>query len=313
MQRRDRRRVKRRLKGPVKWGIAIVVTAVAIASGYSWVVLSKTVSLEAPQVVSEVKSSKPLPNVYSQAFVLLDARNNSVVAQKGGEDKIYPASLVKMMTVILAIEESRDLQERVTLSADIFSYLFTNDASVAGFSSGEVVPVIDLLYGAILPSGGDAALGLAEHVSGSETAFVGLMNRKAEALGMKYTHFTNASGLHDANQYSTVSDLVILMQYALQNNTFKQVISTPEYTTYEADAHEEGLSFSSTFFNMADNRLAKGKFIGGKTGTTDEAGLNLASAVEVNGTTYILVSAGAKDDGNKNQYEDAITIYNAYL
>lgn len=313
MEKRVRRRAKRRLKSSVKWGIAFVIIAAVVAGGYSWVVRSLATTADSPKVVNEVKSNKPVPNVYSKAFVLLNGSKNSVIAQKGGEDKIYPASLVKMMTVILAIEECRDLNERVELSADIFSYLFTNDASVAGFSSGEIAPVIDLFYGAMLPSGGEAALGLAEHVSGSEAAFVQLMNRKAEAIGMRNTNFTNATGLHDANQYSTVTDLAVLLQYALQNETFKKVISTREYTTYDADMHEEGLTFASTFFNMADDRLAKGHFIGGKTGTTDEAGLNLASAVEANGQTYILVSAGAPDDGNKNQYEDAITIYNAYL
>ena len=100
------------------------------------------------------------------------------------------------------------------------------NASMAGFLPGEKVKVIDLLYGNILPSGGECSIALAEQISGTEQKFAELMNKKAQELGMNNTHFTNATGLHDESHYSTVRDLSILLQYALKNETFHKIFQT---------------------------------------------------------------------------------------
>ncbi len=133
----------------------------------------------------------------SRHAILLDAQSGRVLAQKRADERTAPASLTKMMTVLLAIETEPDLDKQVTLPEDIFPALQTEKASMAGFVPDETVTVRDLLYGAMLPSGAECCEALAQLVSGSEENFAALMNQKAAELGMKNTHFTNATGLTD--------------------------------------------------------------------------------------------------------------------
>ena len=140
--------------------------------------------------------------VISEVGVLLDLENNSVIAERDCQKKIYPASLTKIMTLIVAVENIEDYSKTFTMTHDILSPLYADDASMAGFSENEKITMTDLLYGTILPSGADAATGLAISVSGSESEFVKLMNEKAERLGLKNTHFMNCTGLHDDKQHS---------------------------------------------------------------------------------------------------------------
>ena len=138
----------------------------------------------------------------SRHAILLDAQSGRVLAQKRADERTAPASLTKMMTVLLAIETEPDLDKQVTLPEDIFPALQTEKASMAGFVPDETVTVRDLLYGAMLPSGAECCEALAQLVSGSEENFAALMNQKAAELGMKNTHFTNPHGLNDTNHYT---------------------------------------------------------------------------------------------------------------
>lgn len=143
----------------------------------------------------------------SRHAILLDAQSGRVLAQKRADERTAPASLTKMMTVLLAIEAEPDLDKQVTLPEDIFPALQTEKASMAGFVPDETVTVRDLLYGAMLPSGAECCEALAQLVSGSEENFAALMNQKAAELGMKNTHFTNATGLTDTEHYSSAADI----------------------------------------------------------------------------------------------------------
>lgn len=254
--------------------------------------------------------------ISSSHAILVDLSSGKVVCQKASDAKTYPASLTKIMTTLVALENIGDLQEEITLPPEIFKNLSQNDASVAGFAPNEKVRAVDLLYGTMLPSGADAAESLALHISGSESGFVDLMNRKAEALGMKDTHFVNVSGLHDPGHYTTVRDLAKLLAYALKNETFREIFTTRQYTTHSTNIHPAGLTFGSTLFQeMSSAGLDGGEIIGGKTGYTEEAGLCLASLAEKNGEQYILVTTGAAGDHNSEQHNisDALYIYNTYL
>lgn len=153
----------------------------------------------------------------SRHAILLDAQSGRVLAQKRADERTAPASLTKMMTVLLAIETEPDLDKQVTLPEDIFPALQTEKASMAGFVPDETVTVRDLLYGAMLPSGAECCEALARLVSGSEDNFAELMNQKAAELGMKNTHFTNATGLTDTEHYSSAADMAKLLQAALHN------------------------------------------------------------------------------------------------
>jgi len=220
------------------------------------------------------------------------------------------------MTAIVAIEKIPDLQEPVILPNEVFNDLYLANASMAGFLPGEEVPAIDLLYGTLLPSGADASLGLALKVAGSESEFVKLMNRKARQIGMKDTHFTNACGFYDENHYSTVNDIAVLLEYALQNETFREVFTSARHSTASTNRHPGGITFYSTMFAKTDTyEFDGGRILGAKTGYTAESGQCLASLAVKNGTEYILVTAGAAGDNTTKPYHimDAFTVYGTYL
>ena len=164
------------------------------------------------------------------------------------------------------------------LPNSMFQKLFKADASMAGFKPDEKVRAIDLLYGVMLPSGAECCIGLADHIAGSEQKFVELMNLKAVALGMNNTHFTNSTGLQDDNHYTTVKDLSILLSYALQNTTFRDIFTASRYSITPTNKHPNGITFQNTMFKNITNPVVDGgKILGGKTEYTVEAGLCLAS------------------------------------
>ena len=248
----------------------------------------------------------------SRHALLMDARTGQVLARKRSGEEAAPASLTKMMTVLLATEVLPDLDTPVTLPEDIFPALYKADASMAGFQPGETVTVRDLLYGAMLPSGAECCEALAREVSGSEEAFVAWMNQKAAELGMTATHFCNPTGLHDPEHVSTVRDMARLTEAALQNETFRKLFTTERYTVPATNCHPQGFTMHSTLLSQLDGtELHRGRILGGKTGYTGEAGLCLASLAEVKGREYILVTAGAGGNHSTAPYhiEDAVTVY----
>lgn len=252
-------------------------------------------------------------DLHSPNAILVRLDSHKVLMEKNSGQKIYPASLTKIMTTIVAIEQLDDLQENIKLSDSMFRELYKADASMAGFLPNEEVRAIDLLYGLMLPSGAECCIGLAEHIAGSEKSFVGLMNKKANRLGMDSTHFTNTTGLHDDNHYTTVKDLSILLSYALQNKTFKEIFTSSRYSTAPTNRHPGGITFQSTMFKNIENpTIEGGKILGGKTGYTSKAGLCLASLAQKNGREYILVTAGAVGDHESEQFniDDAFAVYN---
>lgn len=274
---------------------------------------STPVSIIYQSKASSAQLSIPPDNLYSTNVILLRLDDRSVLMQKNSEQKIYPASLTKIMTAIVAIEHMPDLQEKISLSSSMFQSLYKEDASMAGFVPNENAKAIDLLYGALLPSGAECCIGLANHIAKSEQDFTVLMNQKAAALGMQKTHFTNTTGLQDKNHYTTVNDLSKLLVYALQNKTFRQIFTAPRYSTAPTNKHPSGFTFQSTMFQNIKNPVVNGgKILGGKTGFTDEAGLCLASLAQKNGKEYVLITAGAAGNHKSEQYniDDAFTVYN---
>lgn len=264
------------------------------------------------EVTTPVVKELDVGGVNSSHVVLMSANGGKVIGEINGEEQIYPASLTKIMTVIVAIEELDDLEEKIMLDADIFPELYAGDATQAGFQAGEAVRAIDLLYGAILPSGAECCIGLADAIAGSEDAFVELMNKKAQKIGMENTHFCDTTGLHDPNHYSTAYDMAVLLKYAIRNDTFREIIETPRHSTGVTNIHPDGITYYGTMFkNLNDPTVTEGKILGGKTGYTNEAGLCLASFAEIGGREYILVTAGAPGDtGEPLHVQDAVTIYN---
>ena len=245
---------------------------------------------------------------------LMDAQTGELLATKRSEEKIFPASMTKIITVITAIEHIPDLDATIYMEEDFYEDLYDEDASRAGFEPGEAAVIRDLLYGALLPSGAECCIELARQAAGSESAFVDLMNQKAAELGLTQTHFTNCTGLHDAEQFSTCTEIAKILQNAMQNETFLNVFTTHSYSVDPTDIHPDGFTFWSTLFKAtADEDVTGGEIIGGKTGFTDEAGHCLASAAEIYGKKYILVTAGWAEDPKNELYhiDDAFRAYNA--
>lgn len=250
--------------------------------------------------------------IESEYAVLLDVTNNTVIASRNSDTRIYPASLTKIMTLLVACEKITDTEQTFTMTYDIIAPLVNQDATRAGFSEGEAVKLIDLLYGAALPSGADATIGLAQAISGSEEAFVGLMNQKAQELGLKDTHFVNTSGLHDPDHYTTATDMAVILEFAIQNELCRKILAAYQYTTSPTPQHPQGILLESTMFSRMYGNEAENVVIeGGKTGYTNESGHCLASFATKNGNTYI--AATFKGTGRYMPIYDAIDIYANYL
>lgn len=252
--------------------------------------------------------------INSSNAVLISLKDEIVLFDKGCTTKIYPASMTKIMTAVVALENLNDLNESIMLKEEMYSGIYKANAMTAGFLPNEEVSAIDLLYGLLLPSGAECAVGLAEYVAGSESAFVDLMNDKAQELGMNSTHFVNAIGLHDAKHYSTVWDISVLLRYALKNDIFYEIFTAARHSSQPTNLHEDGITYYSTLFSsMGNSDYANCSILGGKTGYTDEAGQCLASLAEKNGTRYILVTCGAPGDKKTQNLhiEDAFSVYAA--
>ncbi len=263
-------------------------------------------SLETP-VLHEVDIS----GIYSRNAVLMQAKGAKVLGASLENEQIYPASMTKMMTAIVSIEELDSLDEEITLTTAEFDGLGERDATRAGFEPGETVSARHLLYGVLLPSGAECCIALADHIAGSEAAFVEMMNAKARKLGMTKTHFCDTTGLHDPDHYSTVFDMATLLRYCIKNDDFREIIESPWHYTGPTNVHPDGITFYSTLFNnVEDPHVTEGILLGGKTGFTNEAGLCLASYARIGGQDYIFVTAGAPaGTGNPLHVEDAMNVY----
>lgn len=232
-------------------------------------------------------------NVLSTYAVLIDLDNNTIVAQKNARDRINPASMTKILTVLVAAEHVTDLEDTFTITREITDYSYRNDCSAAGFLDGETVKVKDLFYGTILPSGADAAAGLAYYVSGSLEGFVELMNEKISELGLSDSaHFTNCVGIYDENHYCTVYDMAVMLKAALENDICREVLSAHIYTTSPTEQHPEGIELSNWFLRRIEDKETNGEVVCAKTGYVLQSG-SCAASYEVSngGKHYICVTA----------------------
>lgn len=276
------------------------------------VLLAAAVSCAFLGMGKSVPAGKNAGGMYSTNMVLMRLSDGQIVSEYGSGEIIYPASLTKMMTALVCIEAAGDLSQTASLSEEDYRVLSAKNASMAGFLPGEAVTAEDLLYGIMLPSGADAALTLAKMYFGSEEACAMAMNGRADVLGMHHTHFTNVTGLHDDDHYSTVSDLSRLLSYALGNETFRKIFTTSVYETEKTKAHPDGLVLESTLFKRVSlETLNDITLLGGKTGFTDKAGLCLATLASCGGEEYILITAGAKGKSAASPFHivDAVHVY----
>ena len=259
-------------------------------------------------------------DIVSEYGVLIDVESQTILAGKDYKARISPASMTKILTVLTAAETlgisdgtEEVLNDTFTMTLEITDYCYVNDCSIAGFSVDEEVPVRDLFYGTVLPSGADAAVGLAVYTAGSHEAFMELMNRKLEQLGLAdSTHFTNCVGLYDENHYSTVYDIAVILKEAADNPFCREVLSAHTYNTTLTEQHPEGILLSNWFLRRIEDRDTHGEVLCGKTGYVTQSGNCAASlSVDSNGREYLCVTAGSSSSWKC--INDQHMLYEKYL
>ena len=251
--------------------------------------------------------------VVSSYAILVDTQTGNIIAQRNPKTIINPASMTKVLTVLVAAEHVTDLEDTFTLTQEIADYSYKNDCSIVGWEVGETVKIKDLFYGTILPSGADAAVGLAEYVAGSQEKFVELMNAKLEELGLSESaHFTNCVGIYDENHYCSVYDMAMILQAALDNELCREVLSAKKYTTTFTEQHPEGINISNWFLRRIEDKDAGGFVLAGKTGYVVESGSCAAScALDGEENEYICVTADSTSSWRC--IYDHVEIYKKFL
>ncbi len=251
----------------------------------------KGYSVEVPENASYISNE----NVLSNYALLVNLDTGKVVASKEGTVRINPASMTKILTLLVAAEHITDLDDTFEMTQAIGDFVYTHDCSAVGFSVGEKVTVRDLLYGTILPSGGDAAMCLAEYVAGSQEAFVDMMNEKLVELGIASTaHFTNCIGIYNQDHYCTLVDMAMILKAAEENALCHEILGSRVYTTSQTAEHPEGITVSNWFIRRIEDKDTHGIVRGAKTGFVAQSGCCGASyQVSNDGTHYICVTADA--------------------
>lgn len=250
------------------------------------------------------------PEITSEAAILIDFKSGDVLFEKKADEKNYPASTTKIMTAILAIE---NLDYGEVLTASETAVDIDRDGSNMGILAGETFTAEQLLYGLMVHSANDAANVLAEAVAGSISDFVIMMNAKAKELGMTNTNYVNPHGYHHEDHYMSAKDLATLSMYAMKNEKFRVIASTPTYEIPPTEKYDEVRHLSSN--NMLINPMKGRKYLyspakGIKTGHTGDAGYCLSSFAEKDGASYICVTMKAPIDENDNHsFKDTINIF----
>ena len=257
--------------------------------------------------------------IESNNTILVELGNYTSKAEKGADTKIYPASMTKVMSLLVACENLTSLKKMLKVSEEVATYSEKVGGSGVGLKVGEELSVEALLYLASYMSDTIAILTLAEYIAGSEQAFVAMMNNKARELGLTNTKFANCTGIHDTNNYTTCREMAAIMAYSLDNSLCKKLLTSYEGYPISTNIHESLVIYSGWYSQrFSDNpRLKTVTVTGGKTGYTDESGMCLVSYAvsRSTGKEYINVIVG-KPKGNgltaAKSTTDVKTIYNTY-
>ena len=214
----------------------------------------------------------PAYHVAAKAALLIDRSSGKVIYEQNADERLYPASLTKIMTCLVALEKG-NLSDIVEVHESAF-YDISDDSSQAGLMVGERMTLENLLYCMMIVSGNEACNVIAEHIAGSVQAFVRMMNERAYELGCRDTHFSNPHGLHDDNHYTTARDLAIITEAALKSQNFCQIVELYEYTLPETNLSPERKlkTTNMLIYKSSSNPLYYSRAHGIKTGYTSRAG-----------------------------------------
>jgi D-alanyl-D-alanine carboxypeptidase (penicillin-binding protein 5/6) len=255
------------------------------------------------------------PQILSESAVLIDAETGTILAQKNANKKMYPASLTKIMTAILAIEMG-ELTDIITVDEDT---PYEIEGSHIALEPGEILTLKDLLYALMLPSANDAASVIAKHYGKSLEDFVKIMNDKAKEIGAYNTNFVNPHGLHDDNHYTTAADMALITKYAMENEVFRNIVETIRYEIKPTNKKDEARNFATLNRLLHDtgyNQIyVDGLYIspyyeyatGAKTGYTPQAGNCLSATAQKDGTKLIAVTMKGV---SLEMYQDVHNLFN---
>lgn len=232
----------------------------------------------------------------AQNAIVIDEESGRILYEKSAKEKMYPASITKILTIICALEKVDDLDETVTITQSDIDTVWETGASSANFEVGETVTYRDVFMGAMLPSGADACRALANNTCGNQENFVKEMNALVKKLGLTDSHFVNTTGIHDDNHYTTVYDMAVITQYAMQNEKFVEIFNRYQYNSTNGK-HQW---IKKVLYNAKKSRIDTSMITGCKSGYTIKAQHTLSSALNINGHTYICVVGYST---NKENYD----------
>lgn len=254
--------------------------------------------------------------VTASSAMLVSLDGGGVLYAKNIDERVYPASITKIMTAVVALENIDDLDNTVmTVSQNAIDLLYGTDSSTFGLVAGEELSARDMLYILLIHSANEAANVIAEHVGGSIQSFVDMMNDKAAELGMENTHFMNPHGLHSSEHYTTVSDLYKLVKYAMDIPVFMDICTTNAYTLAPTNKCAKERTITSTNLLMQASSGYYYQYASGiKTGYTDQAGRCLVSTASKNGYSYlsIVMNCPVKNDKGQNIRDDMTVTANLF-
>jgi serine-type D-ala-D-ala carboxypeptidase len=248
---------------------------------------------------------------YCPSCILIEANTGKILYEKNSNDVRFPASTTKIMTAILTVENC-NLDDVATVSHNAV-YSIPYDYTHASLKEGEELTIEQLLYALMIPSANDAAIVLAEHISGSVEEFAKLMNKRAEELGCKNTHFVNPNGIHSKDHTSTSYDLALMGKFAMQNSIIRKIVSTTQFTLPATNKYSK----TDRIFNNSNDllntysRYYYGGTTGVKTGYTGEAGNCIIASAKKNDFEVILVVLGGEstNTGLSQRYLDCKTLF----
>ena len=247
------------------------------------------------------------PETLSPGVILMEESTGTILYEKNMDEAHYPASITKIMTTLLALENG-NLSDMVTFSDDAIN---NTEGSGIARDYGEQMTLEQCLYGVMLESANECAYAVAEHVGGTVENFVDMMNAKAKELGCTNTHFANPHGLQDENHYTTAHDMALIAQAAYQNETFRIIIGTKMYTIPPTNKHAEETVLRNHHDMLCTYHNANRKYlypycVGGKTGYTATANSTLVTYAEKDGMTLICV---VMDTQSPNQFIDTVNLF----
>lgn len=235
-------------------------------------------------------------NIAGQYGIVIDKDTGQILYNKNEHEKMYPASITKILTCIVAIEMLDDLDKTATITDSDLETVWETGATSADFTVGEVVTYRDMLMGAMLPSGADACRALANNTCGSQEKFVDKMNNLVKKLGLKDSHFVNTTGIHDDDHYTTVYDMAKITQYALKNKKFVEVFNRYQYTS--SDGQHQWTK--KVIYRSKRDHIDTSMIEGCKSGYTNKAQSTLSSLLNINNHHYVCVIGFSKNTDGYN-------------